>query len=847
VLRTVLAGLQAHARRMAATALAVILGVGFVAGTLIFGDTASAAFYDTFARVAKNVDADVRPAATSGKAEPAPLTSTQLAAIKALQGVAAADGRVTGPAPMLDRSGRPIVNFGSAGFAVSTDGDERMRAFDITGRIPASPAEAVLDTETAAHQHLGPGDSVTMLDRTGNRHVYILVGLIDFGVSKAYSGSTVVGMTEAQVRALTGAAGYDEIVLTAGPGVAQTDLVRAVRAAVGRGPRVVTGDQRRTDLADESTSVATQFTFILLIFGVISLVVAAFVIYNTFAILLAQRVRETALLRCVGATRRQVFAATVTEAAIIGTVGGLLGVVAGIGISYGIFWLLNGVLNAGVPSHAVVLRPGSVLIGLTIGLVVTVLAALVPAVRATRTSPLAALRDLPTAHITGRARRLARLALAVLIGGAGIAVTIAGDASPDPETGTFVIVAGGVVAFLGVLVAAPLYIGALTSLIGLPLRRLAGTPARVAIANTRRNPGRTAITTATIMIGVGLMSLFSVLLASIKQTAHDQIAGHYPIDYVLTGIRYDDGTQAPIPAAVASALRGRPEVGRVAEFRVVEVRINGLRATIGAVDPASLRTLVTPQMTTGSLSDLRPGTAIVSTRRPWVDGRTLYVDFGGHTTGITVAGSAQTSVPSTEAFDALVTWDQLTAIAGPGADTTILVKAAPGIGAATSREAVDATVATSPLVRVNSTADLSSDLETQVNSLVGLFAGLLGTAVLIALFGMANTLSLSVVERTRESATMRAIGLTRPQLRATLLLEALLMGVVGACVGIAYGLVYGPLLVGQAFAAIGPRVVVPWSWLAGLVALAAFASGLAAVLPARRAASGSIVAAMTDL
>lgn len=850
--RTAIAGLRAHARRMLATALAVIFGVAFVAGTLIFSDTARAGFFDTFSRVAKNIDVAVEaPARSGGKGAAKPvLTAAQVAAVSGLPHIGAVDARMVQPLAMLDRRGRLLSNFGQVGVAVSTDGDARLRAFDVSGRVPSSRGEAMLDVETAAHQRFAVGDSITVLDTAGRRHAYTLVGLIDFGTSKQFSGQSVVGLPAAEITALTGASGYDEIVALGRGGVAPGALADEVRAALGPGPRVYTGDQRRTDLANAATQIADQFTIVLLIFGVVSLIVATFVIYNTFAILLAQRIRETALLRCVGATRRQVFGSVLLESVIVGLAGGGAGVAVGVGVAYGLLGLLNGVLDAGVPVHSVVLGLTPVLAGLAIGLVVTVVAAFIPAVRATRTSPLAALRDLPTARAASLRGRVVRIVLAGLVGVAGLWLTTLGWRAADPRKGTLTIVAGGVVTFLAVLILSPLFVGPLTAALAALPARVLGTPAKLASANARRNPGRTAITTATLMIGVGLMSLFSVLIASVKATADAQLVGHYPVDYVMTGVRYADGKQAGIPTAYAQAVRGRTEFSAVAETRTVDATVRTARARVAAIDPGSLGSLVKPRMTTGSLADLRPGTAIVGSDRNWLSdlhvGDMVTISVGGKSAPLRVVGSPPATVPGAQAVDVLVTWQDLTALAGPGEDTTVMAKSAPGVSPTASRDALDVLADAYPQVEVNSVADLSSDLDSAVNGLLALFGGLLGTAILIALFGIANTLSLSVVERTRESATVRALGLTRGQLRATLLIEALLMGLVGALVGIVYGLVYGRLLVGKAFGAIRPTIVVPWSWLVGLVVLAALAGVLAAVLPARRAAKASIVEAMAD-
>jgi putative ABC transport system permease protein len=847
--RMAMAGLRAHAGRVLGTLFAVAFGVAFVSGTFIFTDTARAGFYDAFARTGRNVDVDVRPVFTSKQA-PDRLTADQLASVRAEPDVGVAEGRVVAPLAMLDRHGKPISNFGRVGVAVGTDGDARLHSFEVQGRVPAAAGEAMVDVETAAHQHMGVGDPLTVSDRQGQRHEYTVVGLLDFGASKQFSGNSVVGLPMAEVGALTGVTGYDEFVAIARGGVTQDRLAADVRRVLGAGSTVLTGDQYRRDLANSAVQVADQFVTVLLIFAVISLVVAAFVIYNTFAILVVQRVRETALLRCVGASRSQVFGSVLAESAVVGLVGGALGMVLGIGVAYGLTALLNTALNAGVPSHTIVLGGTSLVIGIVTGLVVTVLSALIPAVRSTRTSPLAALRDLATARATRGRGRVIRAALAVLVGGGGAVLTASGVRNPDPQSGTFVVVAGGVVAFLALLIAAPAFIGPLVALLGAVPTRVLRTPARLAVANTRRNPGRAAITTATLMIGVGLMSLFSIFIASIRATASAQIVGHYPVDYVLTGVRFNDGGQAVVPSTLATALRRSGDFPGVAEIRVADVTLNGVSARIAAADPAALGPVMSPELTSGTLADLRPGTAIALTNRSAMAhvsrGARLATAAGSTSMDLLVVGTSPASVPGSEQVDALVTWSDLRALAGPGDDTTVLAKAAPGLSPVQSRDALDALAEPYSLVEVNSIADLSNELDQAVNQIISLFAALLATTVLIAVFGIANTMSLSVVERTRESATARALGLTRGQLRGTLLVEAALMGAVGAVVGVGFGALYGRLVVRTAFAGIGPTIVIPWSWLAALVVLAAIAGLLAAVLPARRAAQRSIVSAMAE-
>jgi putative ABC transport system permease protein len=849
VLRIALAGLRAHPRRVLGTLFAVVFGVAFVSGTFIFTDNAKAGFFDAFARTGRNVDLDVAPPFVS-KGDPVRLSQDQLTMVRALPDVAIAEGRIVAPLAMLDARGKPISNFGRVGETVSTDGDARLHSFEVQGRTPASSGEAMLDVETAAHQHLAVGDHITVADQRGQRHTYTMVGLLDFGASKQFSGDSVVGLPRADIEALTGVTGYDEIVAIAKSGVSQQRLADAARATLGAGPNVITGDQYRRDLANSAVQIADQFVVVLLIFAVISLVVATFVIYNTFAILVAQRVRETALLRCVGASRTQVFGSVLGESAVVGLVGGALGVLFGIGVAYGLAGLLNTALHAGVPSHSIVLGARSVLAGLAIGLVVTVVSALIPAVRATRTSPLAALRDIATVRATRRRGRIIRIVLAGLVAAAGIALTLAGMGDKDAQAGTFVVVAGGVVTFLALLIASPAFIGPLVGVIGAVPTRLFRTPARLAVANTRRNPGRAAITTAALMIGVGLMSLFSIFIASVRATASAQIVGHYPVDYVLTGVRFIDGGQATVPTALATGLRRSGAFPGVAEVRVATVGTADGPMRVAAVDPGALGTVVSPEMSSGALSDLREGKAIALTARSRMAGltrgSTIAAIVGQQTVNLTFVGTSPASVPGAEQVDALVSWADMLTLFGPGDDTTVMAKAATGLSPVESRDRLDQLADPYPLVEVDSIADLSSELDQAVTQLVSVFAGLLAITVIIAIFGIANTLSLSVVERTRESATARALGLTRGQLRATLLAEAALLGLVGAVVGVSFGAIYGRLVVGTALKAIGPTLVIPWSWLLGLVVLAAVAGLLAAVLPARRAAQRSIVSAMAE-
>ena len=840
MLRTTLSGLRKQLRRLVATALAVVFGVAFVAGTLIFGDTARAGYVDAFARLAANVDVVVQPAGDGA----APLSPSQLAAVKALPEVAAAEGRMAAPLALLDRQARPVTNFGEVGMAVSIGDDTSLRPYEIVGRDPGT-GEALLDTDTAERLGYAIGDTITVVDSAGARHQLNVVGLIDFGVSGQYAGLSVVGLPPAVVASLTGHDDFREIAVRARDGA---DAQAAVAKTVKPGQGVVSGEQWRQDLLADAASWLTPFRTFLLLFGLVSLIVAAFVIYNTFAVLGALRVRQTALLRCIGATRRQIFGATVLESAIVGLVGGALGTLLGVGVSYALVALFNSTVDAGIPVRAPVLGAVPIAAGLLLGSVVTVAAALLPAFRATRTLPVAALRDQPPA-LLGTRRAAMRTGAAVLAAGAGIAVTALGYHHSDQQVSLGLIVLGGVLTFFGLLIAAPLFIGPFCTLLGAVPARLFGTPAKLARANARRNPGRTAITSATLMVGIGLMSVFTVAMSSLDVTTSRVLTRQYPVDFVATGVRY--GTEeGKVPAGYADALRARPEFDAVGQLRLATATVNGVTVRIGAIDPGSLGTLITPELSKGKLADLTAGTVVAAAEPSPLGalplGGILNVVGEKSTESMRVVAVSPVLAPAAGNLDLLVVWSDLAAISGELDDVAVFATTAPGVSPNAAAAVLDTLADQYPLVSVGGVAILRSDLESTVDSLLALVAGLLAITIVIALFGVANTLSLSVVERTRESATLRALGLTRGQLRVTLLGEALLMAAAGALIGLGFGLAYGAVLVNKVLSALDPILVVPWGWFGGIVALVTVTAILAALLPARRAVRSAIVAAIAD-
>jgi putative ABC transport system permease protein len=797
-----LAGLRARWTRLLLSALAVALGVAFAAGTLIYTSTVNAAYYAQFAAQAKNVDAAVEPAPG------ALLPLSDLAAVRAVPGVAAVEGMLSGSLPVVGANGRAY-----AGIAIDRPADSRFRSYTVI----SGGGTVLLDEDTAALDHVSAGKPVIVIGRHGHTHRLTVTGIADVSAGQDASGGSVLILPAATVRALTGADGYQRIDVAAVPGVSQQTLAARLARLKLPDASTKTGGQLGTQLADESVGGQSLLSTGLLIFSLVSLVVAALVIYNSFRIMLAQRLREVALLRCVGATRRQVMAGILTESLAMGLVASVAG---------------TGVATAGVAalnSGSVSLSPLTVLVSLAIGILVTVGAALLPAATASRTAPVAAMQVPPEGRVRGRALRICA---AVLLGGIGLALTVIGI--PSGKTGLLEIAAGGTLFFFGFLAIGPLVAGPLAAALGWLPSRAFGVQMRLATTGARRNPARTATTTVALTIGIGLMTLFSVVLSSADQFATHEMNQHYPADYLLsTG-------KAGIPPSVVASLRASSRIAEAAGIRQRTVSLSGHQASVIAVVPSAYRSVFMPLLMSGSLSRIATGTGGIALDT--AQAADLHVTTGDP---VQVAGRsfrvAAIFSGSIVNEDAVISWTDFTRAFGPGEDTGILVKAGTGVSLTDSASVVDAAVAHYPLIDVTSEASLRAHMTSSVHKLAALLDGLLAVSILIALFGMANTLSLSVLERTRESALLRALGLTKRQLQRTICLEAGLLGLMGAVAGVAFGVGFGWATSRAFLRTNGGPVSYPILQITVYIAIAAAAALLASVIPARRAARLSVI------
>ena len=710
----------------------------------------------------------------------------------------------------------PIIGAGGRAYAGTVQdlpADPGFRDYTVL----SGGGSVLLDEDTAALNHVTAGTPITVIDRYGHTRRLVVTGLVDVGISHGTAGGSVLILPAVTVRALTGADGYQRLDVAAAPGVSQSTL--AARLAGLRLPHAstVTGGQLVTLLAEQNAGGEGLLSTGLLIFALVSLLVASLVIYNSFRILLAQRLREVALLRCVGATRRQVMADILAESMVLG----LAASIAGLG--------LGTALAAAVNSWSVSLTPATVALSLATGTVVTVGAALLPAAAASRTAPVAALTTPHEGSVHGRKTRII---LAGLLGATGLALTAKGI--PTGKTGLLLIAAGGTIFFLGFLAIGPLVAGPLAAGLGWLPSRLFGVRMRLATTGARRNPSRTATTTVALTIGIGLMTLFSVVLSSASQFATHQMNRHFPADYMLSV------KQGGIPEPVVTSLRASSQLAVAVGIREGGASLDGHQEQLLAAEPSAYRSVFTPLLYSGSLSAVETGTGGIALSA--TEASALHVTTGGkvsvdgHPFGVDATFSDGVLDET-----AVISWADFSKTFGPGEDTAVLVKARPGASTTASASAVDTAVEAYPLIDITAEASLRAHLLSSIAKLATLLDGLLATSIVIALFGMTNTLSLSVLERTRESALLRALGLTGQGLRWMISMEAMLLGLMGAVAGVAFGVGFGWATAQAFLRSDGGPVSYPILQITGYIALAAVAALVASVIPARRAARLTVI------
>jgi putative ABC transport system permease protein len=827
--------------RLFLTVAAVTVGVSFVSGTFVLSDTMGKAFDELYAGLTSGTDVVVRAETpyeldvTTG-AMPRPLDEDIVATVRQVPEVEVAEGNVSGFALVLDNDGEPIQPGGAPTIGGSASGDERL-AGDFTyreGREPSGPDEVTLDAATAEKAGLELGDTVDLVLQ-GGRQSFTLVGTIGFGESDSILGATFAGFDLPTAQAVVGKEGkVDEVGVKAVEGVTAGELRDAITAALPSGVEAITGEQVAADGTESVRKAMGIFTTVLLVFAGVSLLVGSFVIWNTFNVLVAQRRREVALLRAVGATRRQVLAGVLVEAGVIGLVSGVVGLFAGVGLAAGIRSLMK-LIGAEIPTTSPAIESRTIIAALAVGLLVTMVAAIAPAWSATRVAPMEALRDaVPSAAGIGVVRQWTGWAL-VVGGSAGLAVCAAiGNARWWTILATLT-------TFAGLVTVGPQLARGMAHLAD---RGRRGGGWRMAARNIARSSRRSAATALALTIGLTVVVAVAVTAASMRESVSEAVAGGNRSDLILQPA----GVGIGISPTAATMMRQRDDVADVVEFRETSGRVNGREAFLTGVDTDGLSKVIDLGIESGSLAALGPGTILIGEKKAEElgagPGDTISVTFPETgATELRVAGTFSQGFLINASY--VMSMADFTANVTSKLDAAIMLANAAGADEAATKAAVKERLAGYPNITISDADELTEEAQQSVNQLLGLVTALLLLAVVVAILGIVNTLVLSVVERTRELGLLRAVGGTRRQVRTVVRRESVLMSLLGASTGLALGTGAG-IALSRALESEGvSAVTVPVTTLLIYLVVAAAVGVLAAIGPARRASKVDVLRAIT--
>ncbi|MFJ3222139.1 ABC transporter permease [Streptomyces sp. NPDC086783] len=841
------ASLRAHKRRFAGTFLAVFLGVAFLAGTLVMGDTLRAGFDTMFGNATSGTDAVVRSAATittpgDSQGERRPIDTALTAAIERTPGVAAAVPDIQGAGQLVGADGEPVGGQGPPTLAGNWITDPGLNPYRLAeGRAPARSGEVVINRGAAKKGGLEIGDTTTL--RTPDPVKVTIVGLATFGGEDGMAQVTFTGMTRADAETyLTARPGQAAAIqVRAAPGTGQRELVERLTPVLPKGVEAITGQESAEENTDMiSSQFLTLFTTFLLVFSGVALLVATFSIHNTFAIVVAQRTRENALLRALGASRRQVTAATLLEASAVAVTASAAGLAGGVGIAAGLQALFPAI-GFPFPDGALVVGGLSLLLPLAVGVLVCLGSAVLPAVRAGRTAPLVALRE--TAVDRSGASR-GRAAVGGSLAALALAATLVGVlAAPS----LWLAGSGAVLALAAFVVLGPVASGTAVRVIGVPLDRLRGVTGALARRNALRTPKRTAATASALMIGIAVVSLFTVFGASLKATMDQTVSRSFAGDVVVSTPSFGAGGSGLSPKLALAIARQSGVENAVGLGRgVAEVDGGGRALTV--TDPVTLGKVFDLGRVDGSLDGLGTDGIAVTREEAGRQGLTT-----GDTTRLAFTdGDRKTFTVravygrSELAGDYVITRAAWAPHRTQDSDTLVAVSFADGVSTAEGTAAVERTAAAYGDPDVQTRDEYARSSAAGIDMMLTLVYALLALAVLIALLGIANTLTLAIHERTRELGLLRAVGQTRAQLRAMVRWESVLVAAFGTAGGLALGGFLGWVLVKAsdgasdsdfAFAVPPVQLVV--------VALVGLAAGaLAGLRPARRAARLDVLRAI---
>jgi putative ABC transport system permease protein len=848
-MRIALRGVFERKLRAVATTLAVFLGVSFIAGAFVLTDTINASFDDIFNESLKGTDVTITPK-TDNSADNLQIpgfSASYLDRVKKVDGVEAAEGAIFSTGRFVDAKGDSIGNKFAPNFISSHLSDRFETLNYVQGHPPENASEASLDSQTADTGKLKVGDTLRI---AGEEQVkaYKIVGLTKLGET-SFGGAGIAQLTLPEAQRMTDKKGqYDQISVAAADGVGATELRQRIDQVL---PSSVLVETAKQSADRQSQDIADNLSFLkilLLVLGFVALLVGSFLIFNTFSITVAQRIRELGMMRTLGASRRQVLASMILEATVLGAIGSVLGVFGGIGAAAAINALFKS-FGIDLPNTGMVVELRTVIVALVVGMVVTLLSAIVPAIRATRVSPMAALRDAELPD-TGRHGRVYNAFAALLLLG-GIALTCIGlFGGAESGTAAGLVGGGAVVTLFGVSMWSPTLVRPLANLTGRPLQAVGGLSGRLARENAIRKPGRTAVTAAALMIGLAVMVFVTVFAAGLSDSIAKAVDRNFKAELI---VQNSDGGSSPIPAPTAAAAERVDGVQTVSALTLSSGTVTKApkqKLSVSALDPAKANDVLALDWKQGSpetMASLGPHDAVLDDA--WAKSRGLKVGQSvtiktplESTATFKVAGTVKDNA---DLLGNLVVPEQtLRKEFGAKGPLMVFVRLDPGANAASVQKQLKSTLAQPfPTADVLNQKELKDNLHDQIMQLVSLLYALLAMAVIVSILGIITTLALSIHERTRELGMLRAVGMSRRQVRRMVRYEAVITALIGALLGMILGVVFAALVT-QPLRDEGFTLGFPVGQLIGLLIMAAIVGVLAAIGPARRAAKLNVLEAL---
>jgi putative ABC transport system permease protein len=838
MIRATFRSLTARKLRLLLSSLSIVLGVSFVSGAFVLTDSLGKVFDDLFTTTSKNIAVDVRgDKVTSGnQGDVRALLPQDLAeTVRQVDGVKEAQGQVQGSAQLVNKDGKVVGTGGAPTFGFNWYNSKLLQSGTIvTGRAPHGPDEIAINRGLVDRTGYKVGDAAPVLTDQPLKK-YTIVGVVEFDGKPSFAGETEIFFDTATAQRVLNLTGkYNEITVAADNGVSQVELRDRVRQVLPPDAEAITGQASAAQQASDVKKGLGFFNTFLLVFAFIALFVGAFIIFNTFSMLVAQRTRELALMRMLGASRGQVRRAVLLEAFVVGLLSSLIGLFVGVGVAIGLKALF-GVFGAQLPDAPTIIAVRTVIVSFLVGTLVTAAAAYLPSRRASRVAPLAALRDAATPDRS--LKRQTIIGLVVLVIGAAAMTKSLRDG------GLQLLGLGTLLAFIAVAMLSPLVSKPVASIVGrLFSRRL---PGRLGRENAVRNPRRTAATAAALMVGLALISAVTVLGSSVKTSVAKTVAGAVTADFILN-------TQGPgFPDAVVESAAAKPGVRSTAAVKVDGMKLcdnascsHAKQVFVTAFPPAAIGDLVNITGVAGS-TDLSAGTILMSESAAKAEklspGDKVSVQFARSSKEtLTLAGTYKTNqLIGDYLVDASKAKDFSTQ-----RDVAALVGLDKGADAVAVRSSLESSLKQYPNVEVLDQSEFVGEAKNQINLVVRIINILLGLSVLIALLGVLNTLALSVIERTREIGLLRAVGMARKQVKRMIRIESVLICTFGGLLGLVVGSVFG-IALQQALKGDGvTELGFPLGTLLVYLLCSALAGVIAAALPARRASRLNVLQAI---